>query len=78
MVQLLDHFEYTGPNGTHLCLVLELMWQDVESFLQGYREAELRLQLTKRISKQLLRALDYLRICGIIHNGAFKWHAKFY
>jgi serine/threonine protein kinase len=72
VVQLLDHFEYTGPNGTHLCLVLELMWQDVWGFLEGYRhdaEPEYRLPLVKRISRQLAEGLKFLHTCGVVHNG---------
>lgn len=33
LIQLIDHFEHDGLNGTHLCLVLELMWMNVRSFI---------------------------------------------
>jgi hypothetical protein len=68
---LLDHFEHSGPNGTHLCLVLELMWQDVLGFLEGYRDLglEKRYPLVRKISKQLVQGLRFIHSCGIIHNG---------
>lgn len=68
---LLDYFEHSGPNGTHLCLVLELMWQDVLGFLEGYRDlgVELRYPLVRKISKQLVQGLDFIHSCGILHNG---------
>ena len=70
VVQLLDHFECTGPNGTHTCLVLELMAQDVASFIEGYRSDEILLvALAKRMTWQLLQGLDFLQECGVMHNG---------
>lgn len=70
VVQLLDHFEFVGPQEKHLCLVLELQWQDFVSFSRGYgREPEMRLRLIKKVAKQLLHALDYLEACGVVHNG---------
>jgi serine/threonine-protein kinase SRPK3 len=70
VVQLLDHFECVGPNGRHICLVLELSWQDFGSFSQGYeREPDSRLRLTKKVTKQLIHALEYMDVCEIIHHG---------
>ena len=75
---LLDHFEHSGPNGTHLCLVLELMWQDVWGFLEGYRDlgVETRYPLVRKISKQLVQGLNFIHSCGIIHNGLFQVAAQ--
>jgi serine/threonine-protein kinase SRPK3 len=71
VLRLIDHFEHSGPNGTHLCLVLELMWGDVAGLMEGYRdtELELRLPLVKHISRKLVCGLDALHSCGWIHNG---------
>lgn len=73
VVQLLDYFEHIGPNGSHLCLVLELMWNTLSAFMGPYCEpydSEMRLQLAKPISKQILTGLDFLHnSCGLIHNG---------
>jgi serine/threonine-protein kinase SRPK3 len=68
VVQLIDSFEHPGPNGIHLCLVLELMSQTVSSFLEGYA-AEIRLAVAKKFTSQLLRGLEFLDSCGVIHNG---------
>ena len=71
VVQMLDHFEHIGPNGSHLCVVMELMWQDVLGFLEGYRyELEQRLPLVKRLSEQIFEGLNYVHECGVIHNGS--------
>jgi serine/threonine-protein kinase SRPK3 len=76
IVRMLDHFELTGPNGTHLCLVLELMCLNISTLFAGYRgEPHLRVSLAKKVSKQLLQGLEVLRQCGVIHNGMV--HALF-
>ena len=70
VVELLDYFEHKGPNGTHLCLVLEVLCQDVLDFLEGYSaDSPSRLPLVKQISKQVLEGLEFLHACGVIHNG---------
>jgi serine/threonine-protein kinase SRPK3 len=70
LVQLLDHFECVGPDGRHICLVLELSWQDFGSFSQGYEsELDNRLRLIKKITKQLIQALEYMNVSRIIHHG---------
>jgi serine/threonine-protein kinase SRPK3 len=76
IVSLLDHFELTGPNGKHLCLVLELMWADAGSFMGGqYNWPEIRTTVAKEVSKQLLKGIEDLNKIGVRHNGCFfiKW-----
>jgi len=66
-VQLLDSFEHS----TSLCIVMELMLQDVAQFLEGYSD-ELEgphVPLAKRLSRQILDGLSFIHDCGIIHNG---------
>jgi serine/threonine-protein kinase SRPK3 len=70
VIELLDHFEHTGPNGTHLCLVLELMWRDVGSFVAGHYDwPDIRTAIAKAIATQALIGLETLRQSGIMHNG---------
>ena len=72
VVQLLDHFVHVGPNGTHLFLVLQLMWHNLSTFLDPYlnpSSSDLRLLLAKRISPQILHGLRFLQKCKLIHNG---------
>lgn len=67
--QLLDSFTHQGPNGTHICLVLEALSLSV---LDVYRAlpGAMPLPLLKRVCKHVLRALCYLHEeCGIIHTG---------
>lgn len=66
--QLLDNFTHQGPNGNHICLVLEAMNLSV---LDVYRAlpGAMPLPLLKRVCKHVLDALQYLHECGIIHTG---------
>jgi serine/threonine-protein kinase SRPK3 len=69
-VSIFDHFEYSGPNGTHLCLILKLIYLNISSLFDGYtREPDLPVFLANEISKELLQGFEILRHRGVIHNG---------
>ena len=80
IVQLLDHFNHTGPNGTHLCLVFEPLgmnvWEMKECIglipdMQKYgMEASFKypVPIGKVILRQILEALDVLHQNGIAHG----------
>ena len=70
VIDLLDHFEHAGPNGLHLCLVMELMWSDISGFIGGqYNWPEIRTTVCKEVVKQVLKGLAILGELGIVHNG---------
>jgi serine/threonine-protein kinase SRPK3 len=70
IVPLLDNFVQNGPNGEHLCLVMELLGESLGTMqrrLQGFR---FPISIVKEIARQTLLGLDYLHTgCGIIHTG---------
>src|SRR5271156_7030054 len=69
IVSLLDHFEHSGPNGQHICLVFEALGESVLSTLKRYQYRGLPTHIIKQITKQVLLGLDYLhRECGVIHT----------
>jgi serine/threonine-protein kinase SRPK3 len=69
IVSLLDHFEHTGPNGVHICLVFEALGESVLSTIKRYQYRGLPIHIVKQITKQVLLGLDYLhRECGVIHT----------
>jgi serine/threonine protein kinase len=46
------------------------MWDNVSNFFQGYgADPNIRLALTKTITKQLIDGLTFMEKCGVIHNG---------
>jgi len=66
---LKDHFYVHGPNGCHLCLLMDVVGPTV-SFVQEHCEGyRLTAKLAHEASKQLLLAVDYLHQCGLAHGG---------
>lgn len=69
VVQLLNTFSHAGPNGTHICLVFEVLGVNLLEIIKFYQYKGIPVNLCRRISKQVLVGLDYLhRFCGIIHT----------
>ncbi len=69
IVQLLDHFYHVGPNGKHMCMVFEVLGDNLLTLIRHYNYQGIPLQLVKEISYQICLALDVLhRECQIIHT----------
>lgn len=67
---LLDEFRHEGPHGVHVCLVFEVMGEDLVALVRRYCDEKLPIQLVKQVARQLLLGLDYLhRSCKIVHTG---------
>ncbi|WEW60805.1 serine/threonine protein kinase [Emydomyces testavorans] len=64
-----DTFEHNGPTGRHVCLVLELMVENLSTFPTIFDEDQIPNAILKRFVKQLLLALDYAHQSGVIHTG---------
>ena len=66
---LLDHFEHKGPHGTHVCMVFEVLGENLLGLIKRWNHRGIPAPLVKQITKQVLLGLDYLhRECGIIHT----------
>lgn len=69
VVSLLDSFEHKGPNGTHVCMVFEVLGENLLGLIKRWNHRGIPMNLVKQITKQVLLGLDYLhRECGIIHT----------
>jgi serine/threonine protein kinase len=67
---MIDHFRLDGPNGTHHCLVLELLGQNIPDQLERhYNDERIPKQLATMIAKQALLGLDCLHQQKIAHGG---------
>ncbi|KAK4034257.1 kinase-like domain-containing protein [Parachaetomium inaequale] len=68
--RLLACFRHTGPNGTHNCLVTELLGPTVDEVLETFKENYLTLRpdTTLRASQQLLDAIAFVHQAGIAHG----------
>ena len=69
IVQLLDHFEHAGPNGTHPCLVLEALGPSVVSEAESFSSNRLPGNIAWEASRQTVQALAYIHANGIAHGG---------
>ncbi|KAG6042469.1 hypothetical protein E4U17_001434 [Claviceps sp. LM77 group G4] len=66
---MLDHFTLVGPNGTHECLVLELLGPNVQDIVQrSCKGSRLSSRLAKVFAKQALQGLDFLAVNNIGHG----------
>ncbi|KAB8255138.1 kinase-like domain-containing protein [Aspergillus pseudonomiae] len=65
---ILDDFEHRGPNGTHVCLVFELMGETLRSFGAWFAESRLPNSVMRRFTIQLLLVLDFAHEHNVIHT----------
>ncbi|EOA15511.1 hypothetical protein CARUB_v10004836mg [Capsella rubella] len=69
VVRLIDHFKHIGPNGQHLCMVLEFLGDSLLRLIRYNRYKGLKLNNVREICRCILTGLDYLhRELGMIHS----------
>ncbi|KAM8913715.1 SRSF protein kinase 1b isoform 2-T2 [Spinachia spinachia] len=69
VVQLLDDFKISGVNGTHVCMVFEVLGYHLLKWIIKSNYQGLPLPCVKTIIRQVLQGLDYLHTkCKIIHT----------
>lgn len=74
-VRMLDDFDLKGPNGSHKCLVYELLGPNIADTIDAhFPDGRLPGKLAKFIAKQSLIGLDRLHQFNIGHGGkALSW-----
>jgi serine/threonine protein kinase len=69
VVILLDHFEHTGPNGKHVCMVFEMLGENLLSLIKKYDYKGIPISIVRRFILQVCKGLDFLhRHSQIIHT----------
>uniref|UniRef100_A0A4W3HAH2 non-specific serine/threonine protein kinase n=2 Tax=Callorhinchus milii TaxID=7868 RepID=A0A4W3HAH2_CALMI len=69
VVQLLDDFKISGVNGTHVCMVFEVLGHHLLKWIIKSNYQGLPISCVKSIIRQVLQGLDYLHSkCKIIHT----------
>ena len=70
VISFLDHFRHKGPNGTHVCMVFEVLGENLLGLIKRHQNKGVPMPMVKQIAKQVLLGLDYMhRCCGVIHTG---------
>merc|ERR1719315_559716 len=68
-VMLLDDFKISGVNGTHVCMVFEVLGHNLLKFIIRNNYQGMPLQNVEIMMKQVLEGLHYLHTkCQIIHT----------
>ncbi|KLO19720.1 kinase-like protein [Schizopora paradoxa] len=69
VISFLDHFRHRGPNGSHVCMVFEVLGENLLGLIRRHQSKGVPMPLVKQIAKQILLGLDYMhRSCGMIHT----------
>lgn len=70
VISFLDHFRHKGPNGVHVCMVFEVLGENLLGLIKRHQNKGVPMPLVRQIAKQVLLGLDYMhRCCGVIHTG---------
>ncbi|XP_059469032.1 SRSF protein kinase 3-like [Neocloeon triangulifer] len=68
VVQLLDNFQVSGPNGIHQCMVFDVLGVNLLKLVAESDYKGIPLIQVKQITRQVLEGLHYLHnACGVIH-----------
>ena len=70
VLQVLDQFQIHGPNGTHLCIVGELLGPNIIQVMEYLDTGRLPLDVARKVASQVAWEVAFLHACGIAHGGA--------
>jgi serine/threonine protein kinase len=69
VVALIDHFEHHGPNGNHVCMVFEMLGENLLKVIKNYDYRGISIPVVRNMALQMCKGLDFLhRHCHIIHT----------
>lgn len=67
--RLFDYFDHTGPHGRHICMVFEVLGDNLLALIRHYNHRGIPLPVVRNMTQQILIGLDFLHAsCGIIHT----------
>ena len=66
IIQFYEAFEVTPG---FACLVFEVMWTNAKEFCDPFSNMQVKERLIKRIARELLKGLVFLKSKKILHNG---------
>ena len=75
ILQFFDDFKIEGPNGTHQCLVTEVVGPTIRKIKDSVPDKNLPVGTAKKFTKQFIYALDFLHSHEIWHGGGYSFCA---
>ncbi|EZF89429.1 CMGC/SRPK protein kinase [Trichophyton rubrum MR1448] len=72
---LLDSFTFSGPNGTHRCLVTDAARVSIHVTKDMAYHRLLQLEVARAIASQLILALQFIHAQGVVHGDDTDLHA---
>lgn len=78
-VMLKDQFEHSGPNGRHVCMVFEVLGDNLLHLIKRYNYKGIPIPIVRNLTKQMLIGLDYLHrwvggLESMSSREATAWH----
>ena len=69
VVILLDDFEHKGPNGKHVCMVFEMLGENLLRVIKNFNYKGMSMEIVRNFTREICIGLDFLhRHCQIIHT----------
>lgn len=53
VISFLDHFKHKGPNGTHVCMVFEVLGENLLSLIKRHQSRGVPVGIVRQIAKQV-------------------------
>ena len=58
--RILDDFEHAGPHGRHVCMVFEVLGENLLALVKKFNYQGIPLPVVRNLARQILIGLDYL------------------
>ncbi|KAF9003351.1 kinase-like domain-containing protein [Cyathus striatus] len=81
VVNIFDTFTIQGPNGTHHCIVTEILGLTLKAeveYLYGEDTEHFPPEVAKKVAAQVAHGVAYLHRCGIVHGDPHMGNVLFY
>lgn len=63
-----DHFEHTGPHGVHVCMVFDILGENLLCLIERYEHRGIPIPIVKSLTREILIGLDHIHSMNIIHT----------
>lgn len=69
VIRMVDSFTHKGPNGVHVCIVFEMMGDNLLTLIKYYNYRGVPMPLVQRLTRNMMEGLAFLHDkCQIIHT----------